>query len=334
MPLSVPLVLTPGHPDRFYTVHVHRVRWTADAVTGPLAADPFEPLEASAREGLRMVSECIAAELADADVTVAQYPDGSAQAVARVLCDSDVCAAVAEQYHRDADEDVEAEAARAWAAAQLQGQTVELLKLRSELEKATPGKTVTSAKDMLAAVLAVQQERTGGSTDRVMLMLDEAAFLFRENDLFTDRSPEGVRRELNRLIRQNRAPYPIESGGEEKTRLVDVDGSADLTAWATPSAEAVAIPERQLTADQDARDMEQERADAAVQDANLARLSQSDPDAARIFRPGIFTAQLNAAGDDIGLGAALELYAAAKRDQGRMELFHALSAGTTAEDSQ
>ena len=194
MPLSVPLHLVPGEPDRHYTVHVHRVRWNADAVPGPLSADSLAPLEANARKGLRMVSECIAAELADADVNAVGYPDGSAEAVARALCTEDVCAAVAEQYHRDVDEDVEAEAARQWAATQLRDQTVELLKLRAEFEKTTPGKTVASAKDMLAAVLAVQHERTGGATDRIVLMLDEAAHLLRDNSHFshfTDLYPGG-----------------------------------------------------------------------------------------------------------------------------------------------
>ncbi|MER6723327.1 hypothetical protein [Streptomyces halstedii] len=344
MPLSVPLLLVPGEPDRHYTVHVHRVGWSVPNVSVPLTDDHLAELEANARRCLRMVSECIAAELEEAEVEVIKHPTG-AEAVARVLCTEDECAAVAEQYRRDADEDVEAEAARAWAATRLQDQTVELLRLREESEKATPGK---SPADMLAAVLAVQQERTGGSTDHVMFTVDETAFLLRENDLFTDRSPEGIRRELDRLIRQNRKPYPIESGGEEKTsgempleafarqktRLVDLDGSADLTAWMTPAAAALAIPDWHLTADQDARDMEQERADAAVQDANLARLSESDPDAARIFQPGMFNAQLDNPEVDNGLGNALELYAATKRDQGRMDLFRALFVGTTAEDTQ
>ncbi|MEU3433121.1 hypothetical protein [Streptomyces sp. NPDC006863] len=349
MPLSVPLLLVPGEPDRHYTVHVHRVGWSVPNVSRQLTDHDLAELEDNARRCLRMVSECIAAELTDADVEVIKHPVG-AEAVARVLCTEDECAAVAEQYRRDADEGVEAEAARAWAATKFQNQTVELLRLREELEKSTPGKTPA---DMLAAVLAVQQERTGGSTDRLLLMLDEAASLLGENDLFTDRSPEGVRRELDRLIRQNRKPYPIvsgdiESGGEEKTsgemhpeaftrqktRIVDLDGSADLTAWTTPVAAAAAIPDRQLTADQDARDMEQERADAAVLDANLARLSEADPDAARIFRPGMFNDQLDNPGVDNGLGNALELYAATKRDQGRMDLFRALFVGTTAEDTQ
>ncbi|MBX7471229.1 hypothetical protein K1Y80_34795 [Streptomyces sp. MAG02] len=231
MPLSVPLLLIPGEPDRHYTVHTQRARWD-DAKLAEHGNRGVSALMEAAREGLRFVSECVAAELADADVAVIQHPDG-AEAVARVLCDSDICAAVAEQYHRDADEDAEAEAARAWAATQLQDQTVELLKLRGELEKTTPGKT---AADMLAAVLAVQQERTGGSTDRVVLMLDEAAHLLRENGLFTDRSPDGVRRELDRLIRQNRAQYvpkPWDLGG-----MSEPQRSADT--WVTPPGDAVA----------------------------------------------------------------------------------------------
>ncbi|PJE97128.1 hypothetical protein CUT44_14190 [Streptomyces carminius] len=161
MPLSVPLLLVPGEPDRHYTVHLHRVRSDADA--GPLTAYHLTELEVKAQQGLRMVSECIAAELEAADVEVTEHPDGSAEAVARVLCTEDDCAAVAERYRRDTDEDVEAEAARKWAATQLQDQTVELLQLRAELEKTTPGKTAT---DMLAVLLAVQQERTGGQGDR------------------------------------------------------------------------------------------------------------------------------------------------------------------------
>jgi hypothetical protein len=235
MPLSVPLLLVPGEPDRHYTVHLHRVRWSVGAVSVPLTADHLKALEANAERGLRMVSECIAAELSDADVEVTENPDGSAEAVARVLCTEDECAAVAERYRRDADEDVEAEAARKWAATKLQDQTVELLKLRSELEKTTPGKTAT---DMLAALLAIQQERTGGETDRVVLWLDEAAHLFREAGLFPDRTPEGVRREMDRLIRRNRVPYPIESGDEETAPAgarLDLDQALSLPTWAGPA---------------------------------------------------------------------------------------------------
>ncbi|MEU6965125.1 hypothetical protein [Streptomyces chrestomyceticus] len=242
MPLSVPLLLVPGEPDRHYTVHTQRARWD-DAKLAEHGNRGVAALMEAAREGLRFVSECVAAELADADVAVIQHPDG-AEAVARVLCDSDVCAAVAEQYHRDADEDAEAEAARAWAATQLQDQAVELLKLRSELEKTTPGKTVASAKDMLAAVLAVQQERTGGSAERVVLMLDEAAFLARESGLLPDGTPEGAREEIARLIRQGRKPYPVEAfedtTGRGKTRFVphrltDFDTAPDLVSWAGPA---------------------------------------------------------------------------------------------------
>lgn len=222
MPLSVPLLLVPGEPGRHYTVHLHRTRWSWTG-GGPVRQrvtayhSPAE-LEASAQQGLRMVSECIAAELTDADVEVAENPDGSAEAVARVLCTEDECAAVAEQYRRDAEEDIEAEAARAWAATKLPNQTVELLKLRGKSEKTTSGKTADSAK-VLAAVLAAQQERTGGSTDRIVLLVDEAAHLLRDNGLFTDQSPEGVRQEINRLLRQGRVPHSITPGdGEEAAR--------------------------------------------------------------------------------------------------------------------
>ncbi|MFF3730864.1 hypothetical protein ACFYXM_11210 [Streptomyces sp. NPDC002476] len=248
MPLSVPLLLVPGEPGRHYTVHLHRTRWSwtgGGTVRQRVTAyhSPAE-LEASARKGLRMVSECIAAELADADVEIIENADGSAEAVARVLCTEDECAAVAEQYRRDADEDAEAEAARAWAATKLQDQSVELLRLRGELEKTAPGKTVTSAKDMLAAVLAVQQERTGGSTDRIVLMLDEAAHLLRDNGLFADQSPEEMRREIDRLLRQSRTPYPIEFGDGEasfvgemrggKSPQMDLDQALSLPNWAVP----------------------------------------------------------------------------------------------------
>ncbi|MFF2331981.1 hypothetical protein ACFVVE_39295, partial [Streptomyces sp. NPDC058103] len=110
MPLNVPLSV-PGEPNRRYTVHLHRTRWSwtgggtvRQRITGHHS--PAE-LETGARNGLRMVSECIAAELTAADVELTENPDGSAEAVARVLCTEDVCAAVAEQYRRDADEDLE-----------------------------------------------------------------------------------------------------------------------------------------------------------------------------------------------------------------------------------
>ncbi|OYP10223.1 hypothetical protein CFC35_41230 [Streptomyces sp. FBKL.4005] len=245
MPLSVPLLLVPGEPDRHYTVHLHRVRWSVGAVSVPLTADHLKALKANAERGLRMVSECIAAELSEPDVEVTENPDGSAEAVARVLCTEDDCAAVAERYRRDADEDVEAEAARKWAATQLQDQTVELLRLRAELEKTTPGKTAT---DMLAALLAVQQERTGGQGDRVVLWLDEAADLFRECGLFPDQSPEAVRAEMERLIRTGRKPYPVEADGEasvgetgrgrtrlQSHRLTDFDPAPDAVTWVGPA---------------------------------------------------------------------------------------------------
>ena len=207
MPLNVPLLLHPGHTDRNYTVHTQRVRWD-EAQLAEHGIGRVSALMEAAREGLRFVSECVAADLADADVEVIYHPDG-AEAVARVLCVSEVCFAVAERYRRDADEDVDAETAREWAAGKLKGHTVQLLRLYDEVER-LPGKTPAYDKGMLAAVLAVQQERTGGSSDRVVLMLDEAAVLLRENGLFPDRSLEEVRREIERLIRQGHKPSPTE----------------------------------------------------------------------------------------------------------------------------
>ncbi|GHH25954.1 hypothetical protein [Streptomyces rubradiris] len=204
MPLSVPLLLVPGEPDRHYTIHLHRVYWN-----GGTPSVPLTELREDAEGLLRMFSACVAAELAEPDVEVTEHPDGSAEAVARVLCTEEECAAVAERYRRDAGEDIEAEAARTWAATRLQDQTVELLRLRAELEKTTPGKTAASATDLLAALLAVQQERTGGQGDRIVLTLDEAADLFQASGLFPDWTPEAARAEIERLIRAGRQPYPV-----------------------------------------------------------------------------------------------------------------------------
>ncbi|MGW9439621.1 hypothetical protein [Streptomyces sp. NPDC055607] len=128
MPLSVPLVLAPGEPGRHYTVHLHRARWDVDMFSAGITAGHLSALETNVRKALRLVSECVAAELAHADVESVKNADGSAEAVARVLCTEEVCAAVAERYLRDADEDVEAESARTWAATKLPDHTVELFK--------------------------------------------------------------------------------------------------------------------------------------------------------------------------------------------------------------
>ncbi|CAM5373415.1 FtsK gamma domain-containing protein OS=Streptomyces fumanus OX=67302 GN=GCM10018772_70630 PE=4 SV=1 [Streptomyces fumanus] len=237
MSLSVPL-LAPGDPAHRYTVHLHRVRWSVGAVSVPLTADRLTALRENAQGLLRMVSACVAAELAEPDVEVTEHPDGSAEAVARVLCTEDDCAAVAERYRRDADEDVEAEAAQNWAATKLQDQTVELLRLRAELEKTTPGKTAASATDMLAALLSVQQERTGGQGDRIVLTLDEAADLFRMSGLFPDQTPQAARAEMERLIRTGRKPYPVESEGKtrfEPHRVTDFDTAPDTVTWVGPA---------------------------------------------------------------------------------------------------
>ncbi|WDN56364.1 hypothetical protein [Streptomyces clavuligerus] len=88
-------------------------------------ADQLAALEASARSGLRLVPECVTAQQPGADVELVQHPDGSADAVARVVCDSEFCAAVAQRCTRDAGEDVEAEATRVWAAGILTPRTAD-----------------------------------------------------------------------------------------------------------------------------------------------------------------------------------------------------------------
>jgi hypothetical protein len=90
---------------------------------------------------------------------------------------------------------------------------------------------------------------------------------------------------------------------------------------------------KQGAGDQEDRDMVQEYLTAEIQDVNLHWLAQVDPDAARIFRPGCFTGLLNIEHpvpgfEGFDLGKALELYAAAKRDEGRMDRYGALFAGT------
>lgn len=207
MPLSVPLVLDPGYtPDRFYTVHVDRVRWSVGNVSVPLTADHLAELAANARRGLRLVSECVAAELLDADVEVIQHPIG-AEAVARVLCDSETCADVAERYRRDASEDIEAEAARAWAAGQLPGQDVQLFRHPDESALSVPRGTTTSAAELLTALAAVQRQRRGGSPDAIVVMVDEMAEVaarVRDNSLLPGQSPDEVRAEIRRLLATGR----------------------------------------------------------------------------------------------------------------------------------
>ncbi|MFF9785666.1 hypothetical protein [Streptomyces nigrescens] len=72
---------------------------------------------------------------------------------------------------------------------------------------------------------------------------------------------------------------------------------------------------------------------AAVQDANLKRLRQLDPDADRIFRL-TFTDALVDPSRCGELGDALKQYGAAKHAAGRMDLFGALFAGTPDEDRE
>ncbi|UZI34028.1 hypothetical protein [Streptomyces sp. VB1] len=82
------------------------------------------------------------------------------------------------------------------------------------------------------------------------------------------------------------------------------------------------------------RDLVQDYHSAEIIDLNLHWLQQSDPDAARIFRPGCFTDSLLNLAHPVpslaafDLGQALEQYAAAKRDEGRMDRYGALFAGT------
>ncbi len=106
MPLSVPL--GPEDSNR-YTVHVERVRWDAAELAQHGSAS-VEALTSTAREELRSSFHCFAATLLEADVSVTEHADGAAEAVARVLCDSDICAAAAQPYESKLDE--EAEAAR------------------------------------------------------------------------------------------------------------------------------------------------------------------------------------------------------------------------------
>lgn len=230
MPLSVPLVLDPGStPGRLYTVHLHRTFWRGDALAEPRTGDHLAKLEADARLGLRLVSECVAAELADAAVEVIQQFVG-AEAVARVLCDAEPCAAVAARYKRDADEDREAEDARDWAATQLPHQAV-------HLAARTPGPRsgTTRAEDLLAAVLAAQPQRAGSTPDTIVLQVGELAELFarvRGDSLFHDLTPAEVRTEMHRLIQQSCTPHPTERQSQN-TADGDLGLTAELDAPAT-----------------------------------------------------------------------------------------------------
>lgn len=69
-----------------------------------------------------------------------------------------------------------------------------------------------------------------------------------------------------------------------------------------------------------------EREDAALCDANLARIRRIDPDADRIFAVGFTDAYRSPALQD-RLTEQVKAYAVAKSDQGRMDLYHALFAG-------
>ncbi|WP_330335744.1 hypothetical protein OHS33_39560 (plasmid) [Streptomyces sp. NBC_00536] len=252
MPLSIPLLLVPGHPDHHYTVHIHRVRLDS-AAPGPLTVDQLAELESSARRGLRSVSECAAAELVEVEVIEDLV---GADAVARMLCNSDICAAAAEGYLLAVGEDAEAEAARTWAAGKLQAQTVEVLKRHREVEKAALGKT-----SYLFNVVAAMPE------NETVVMLDEAAHLIRENNLFPDRSPEGVRKEIDRLIRQGREPYPVQS----RVTAVDLDPAGSLPTWtggSRGSAPVTLTAEGRAQLDQLAKEWNQTPPDSRTETEN------------------------------------------------------------------
>lgn len=95
----------------------------------------------------------------------------------------------------------------------------------------------------------------------------------------------------------------------------------------TPEDQPAQSPEHE------ASDLAWEAAHARIQDGNLARLRQEDPDADRLFPPGpAFTDCLS--NDDVmhRLGNALKAYGKAKHAEDRMDLFHQLFAGTSSED--
>lgn len=69
-----------------------------------------------------------------------------------------------------------------------------------------------------------------------------------------------------------------------------------------------------------------EREDAALCDANLARIRTIDPDADRIFTTSFTDAYRDPAAQD-RLTEQIKDYAAAKSAQARMDLYHAIFAG-------
>ncbi|MBD0844242.1 hypothetical protein [Streptomyces sp. TRM68416] len=129
--LNVPLILVPGQPSSFYTVHIHRVRWD-DAKLKELGSRSMVALQDAAREDLPRVSGCISAELMDVDLAVIHHPDG-ATAVARVLCESESCTLAATRHQRDAGEESAAESARDWAAEKLGARHLQILRSCDEL---------------------------------------------------------------------------------------------------------------------------------------------------------------------------------------------------------
>jgi hypothetical protein len=128
MPLSVPL--GPDDTTR-YIVHLERIHWDAAALARH-APDSVAALTTAARESLRSHFNCFAATLLEADTSVTKHPNGTAEATARVLCDSEICAA--ERYESPSGE--EAEAAQKWTLIPLVAQmtALKLLEVLTETD--------------------------------------------------------------------------------------------------------------------------------------------------------------------------------------------------------
>jgi hypothetical protein len=114
MPLNVPVSLIGFPRATRYTVHTDRQRWSAER----LAAEPegCAALEEAVRAGVRTAAPaCAYAALTEADVVLAEHPDGSVGIVGRVLCDEAQCYDAAQRHRFDVAEDVEAKTAARWA---------------------------------------------------------------------------------------------------------------------------------------------------------------------------------------------------------------------------